>query len=208
MNIKYYQMYKNVFKFFFDTIFSAFLLILISPLFLFISLILIINFKGSPFFLQRRPGLNEKLFVIIKFKTMNDNKNVMGELMSDEFRLTKIGGVIRKVSLDEIPQLINVFKGDMSLVGPRPLLPEYLSLYNKQQKERHKVKPGMTGLAQVSGRNLISWREKLELDVKYVNSQSLALDLNILFKTIFKVFKIKEINNHGNNSVEKFNGKN
>tara|TARA_A100001011_G_scaffold209937_1_gene218214 strand:- start:142 stop:768 length:627 start_codon:yes stop_codon:yes gene_type:complete len=208
MNIKYYQMYKNVFKFFFDTIFSAFLLILISPLFLFISLILIINFKGSPFFLQRRPGLNEKLFVIIKFKTMNDNKNVMGELMSDEFRLTKIGGVIRKVSLDEIPQLINVFKGDMSLVGPRPLLPEYLSLYNKQQKERHKVKPGMTGLAQVSGRNLISWREKLELDVKYVNSQSLALDLNILFKTIFKVFKIKEINNYGNNSVEKFNGKN
>ena len=208
MNIKYYQMYKNVFKFFFDTIFSAFLLILISPLFLFISLILIINFKGSPFFLQRRPGLNEKLFVIIKFKTMNDNKNVMGELMSDEFRLTKIGGVIRKVSLDEIPQLINVFKGDMSLVGPRPLLPEYLSLYNKQQKERHKVKPGMTGLAQVSGRNLISWREKLELDVKYVNSQSLALDLNILFKTIFKVFKIKEINNYGNNSVEKFNKKN
>ena len=208
MNIKYYQMYKNVFKFFFDTIFSAFLLILISPLFLFISLILIINFKGSPFFLQRRPGLNEKLFVIIKFKTMNDNKNIMGELMSDEFRLTKIGGVIRKVSLDEIPQLINVFKGDMSLVGPRPLLPEYLSLYNKQQKERHKVKPGMTGLAQVSGRNLISWREKLELDVKYVKSQSLALDLNVLFKTIFKVFKIKEINNYGNNSVEKFNGKN
>ena len=208
MNIKYYQMYKNVFKIFFDTIFSAFLLILVFPLFLFISLILIINFKGSPFFLQKRTGLNEKIFVIIKFKTMNDKKNIKGELMKDEFRLTKIGGLMRKVSLDEIPQLINVFKGDMSLVGPRPLLPEYLSLYNKQQKIRHNVKPGMTGLAQVSGRNLISWREKLELDVKYVKNQSLALDLNILFKTIFKVFKIKEINNHGNNSVEKFNGKN
>ena len=139
-------MYKNVFKIFFDTIFSAFLLILVFPLFLFISLILIINFKGSPFFLQKRTGLNEKIFVIIKFKTMNDKKNIKGELMKDEFRLTKIGGVIRKVSLDEIPQLINVFKGDMSLVGPRPLLPEYLSLYNKQQKKRHKVKPGMTGL--------------------------------------------------------------
>tara|TARA_B100001057_G_scaffold100744_1_gene97759 strand:+ start:1076 stop:1702 length:627 start_codon:yes stop_codon:yes gene_type:complete len=208
MNIKYYQMYKNVFKFFFDTLFSAFLLILISPIFLFISLILIINFKGSPFFLQKRPGLNEKLFVIIKFKTMNDKKNIKGELMKDEFRLTKIGGLIRKVSLDEIPQLINVFKGNMSLVGPRPLLPEYLSLYNKQQKKRHNVKPGMTGLAQVSGRNLISWKEKLELDVEYVKNQSLFLDLNILFKTIFKVFKIKEINNYSKNSVEKFNGKN
>ena len=201
-------MYKDLFKFFFDTIFSAFLLFILSPIFLIISLILIINFKGSPFFLQKRPGLNEKLFVIIKFKTMNDKEIAKGELMEDEFRLTKIGGLIRKVSLDEIPQLINVFKGDMSLVGPRPLLPEYLSLYNKQQKIRHNVKPGMTGLAQVSGRNLISWREKLELDVKYVKNQSLSLDLNILFKTIFKVFKIKEINNHGNNSVEKFNGKN
>jgi len=201
-------MYKHLFKFFFDTIFSAFLLIIMSPIFLIISLILIINFKGSPFFLQKRPGLNEKLFVIIKFKTMNDKENIEGELMKDEFRLTKIGRLIRKVSLDEIPQLINVFKGDMSLVGPRPLLPEYLSLYNKQQKIRHNVKPGMTGLAQVSGRNLISWREKLELDVKYVKNQSLALDLNILFKTIFKVFKIKEINNYRNNSVEKFNGKN
>ena len=201
-------MYKHLFKFFFDTIFSAFLLIIMSPIFLIISLILIINFKGSPFFLQKRPGLNEKLFVIIKFKTMNDKENIEGELMKDEFRLTKIGRLIRKVSLDEIPQLINVFKGDMSLVGPRPLLPEYLSLYNKQQKIRHNVKPGMTGLAQVSGRNLISWREKLELDVKYVKNQSLALDLNIFFKTIFKVFKIKEINNYRNNSVEKFNGKN
>lgn len=134
-------MYKDLFKFFFDTIFSAFLLFILSPIFLIISLILIINFKGSPFFLQKRPGLNEKLFVIIKFKTMNDKEIAKGELMEDEFRLTKIGGLIRKVSLDEIPQLINVFKGDMSLVGPRPLLPEYLSLYNKQQKIRHNVKP-------------------------------------------------------------------
>ena len=201
-------MYKDLFKFFFDTIFSAFLLFIISPIFLIISLILIINFKGSPFFLQKRPGLNEKLFLIIKFKTMNEKKNFKGELLNDEFRLTKIGGIIRKVSLDEIPQLINVFKGDMSLVGPRPLLPEYLSLYNKQQKTRHNVKPGMTGLAQVRGRNLISWKEKFELDVEYVKNQSISLDFYILFKTIFKVFKFKEINNYGNNSVEKFNGKN
>ena len=201
-------MYKDLFKFFFDTIFSTFLLLIMSPIFLIISLILIMNFKGSPFFLQKRPGLNEKLFLIIKFKTMNEKKNIKGELLKDEFRLTKIGGIIRKFSLDEIPQLINVLKGDMSLVGPRPLLPEYLSLYNKQQKKRHMVKPGMTGLAQVSGRNLISWKEKLELDVEYVKNQSLSLDFYILFKTIFKVFKIKEINNYGNNSVEKFNGKN
>jgi lipopolysaccharide/colanic/teichoic acid biosynthesis glycosyltransferase len=182
-------MYIIFFKPLIDIVSSSILIILFSPLILIVFVLLFIVNIGKPFFLQIRPGKNERLFKIIKFKTMNDKKDKDGNLLSDEIRLTKIGQIVRKLSLDELPQLINVIKGDMSFVGPRPLLPEYLPLYNDTQKKRHNVKPGITGWAQVNGRNAISWEKKFEYDVWYVENLSFLLFLKIIWLTLIKVFK-------------------
>lgn len=182
-------MYKKIIKLFLDFLAALIGLLLLSPIFIIVTILLFIANNGKPFFFQKRPGKNERIFKIIKFKTMNDFKDKKGNLLTDEKRLTTVGRFVRKTSLDEIPQLINVLKGDMSLVGPRPLLPEYLPLYNKEQKKRHQVKPGITGWAQVNGRNAISWQRKFELDAWYVSNQSLILDFKILLKTIAKVLK-------------------
>jgi lipopolysaccharide/colanic/teichoic acid biosynthesis glycosyltransferase len=162
-------------------------LILLFPIFLIISILLTVTNGGSPFFVQRRPGKNSQIFKIIKFKTMNEKKDINGNLLSDVERLSTVGKFIRKTSLDEIPQLLNVFKGDMSLIGPRPLLPEYLPIYNETQKRRHNVRPGITGLAQVRGRNQMKFSERLINDVYYVDHLSFALDFKILFMTVKSV---------------------
>lgn len=201
-------MYKNVFKRLIDFTLTLIGLLFISPIFLFITIFLTIANQGKPFFFQRRPGKNEKIFKVIKFKTMNDKKDTKGNLLPDAERLTKIGSFVRKTSLDEIPQLINVLKGDMSLIGPRPLLPQYLPLYNEEQKKRHNVKPGITGWAQVNGRNTISWKKKFEYDVWYVKNVNFLLDLKIIFKTIKKVVVSEGISQEGNATMEAFNGKN
>jgi lipopolysaccharide/colanic/teichoic acid biosynthesis glycosyltransferase len=164
--------------------------------------------NGSPFFFQNRPGKDGVVFKIVKFKTMNDKKDKNGNLCSDEIRLTKIGSFIRKTSLDELPQLINVLKGDMSLIGPRPLLTQYLHLYTDYQNRRHEVKPGITGLAQVNGRNAISWGEKFDYDVLYVDTISFILDLKIIFLTIKKVILKEGINSDNAATIEPFNGNN
>jgi lipopolysaccharide/colanic/teichoic acid biosynthesis glycosyltransferase len=169
-------------------------------------LILTIVNKGSPFFIQERPGLGEKLFKIIKFKTMNDERDEKGNLLPDEKRLTPIGKFIRSTSLDEIPQLINVIKGEMSLVGPRPLLVEYIPLYRAKQRRRHEVKPGITGWAQVNGRNAITWEQKFEADIYYVDHVSFWLDLRILFLTLLKVLKREGISSAQSVTMEKFKG--
>lgn len=201
-------MYKLVFKRFLDFIIALLGLILLSPIFLLVTLCLIISNQGKPFFFQDRPGKDERVFKIVKFKTMNDKKDSQGNLLPDAERLTKIGNIVRKTSLDEIPQLINVLKGDMSLIGPRPLRTYYLPLYNVEQKKRHLVRPGITGWAQVNGRNAISWTRKFELDVYYVNNMSFWLDLKILLLTIKKVFKREGISQEGQATVEPFNGHN
>lgn len=183
-------------------------LIVLSPVFVIVLIILYFQNDGKPFFFQTRPGLNEKLFRIIKFKTMTDKKDSHGNLLSDSERLTKVGSFVRQTSLDEIPQLINVLKGDMSLIGPRPLLPQYLPLYNESQKRRHEVRPGITGWAQVNGRNAISWAKKFELDVWYIDHLSFVLDCKIIFLTFKKVFKKEGINKEGQATTEVFNGNN
>lgn len=199
-------MYKLFVKSIFD-FFAAFLgLILLSPIFIIVTIGLFFANQGRPFFFQTRPGKNESFFRIVKFKTMNDKKNSEGNLLPDAQRLTKIGSFVRKTSLDEIPQLINVLKGDMSLIGPRPLLPEYLPLYNETQTRRHEVKPGITGWAQVNGRNAISWSQKFEFDVWYVENVSFVLDCKILFLTIKKVFKREGITAENSVSTEVFKG--
>jgi lipopolysaccharide/colanic/teichoic acid biosynthesis glycosyltransferase len=190
----------------FDFILALVIFILFFPVFLACSMLLIIINKGTPFFFQTRPGKNEKLFKIIKFKTMTDARDAKGELLPDKERITWIGNIIRKTSLDEIPQLLNVIKGDMALVGPRPLLPEYLPLYDEEQKKRHLVKPGITGWAQVNGRNAISWKEKFKYDVWYVENQSFLLDVKILFLTVKKVFKSEGISAANSVTMEKFRG--
>ncbi|SEG42422.1 Sugar transferase involved in LPS biosynthesis (colanic, teichoic acid) [Halpernia humi] len=199
-------MYRCLFKPLFDFIFALLAFIVLFPIFLVVSIILTIVNRGNPFFLQLRPGKNEKIFSIIKFKTMTDFKDSSGVLLSDEVRLTKFGKIVRKTSLDEIPQLLNVIKGEMSLVGPRPLLPEYLPLYNSTQKKRHSVKPGLTGWAQVNGRNAISWEKKFALDVWYVEHQSFFIDLKILFITLKKVILSHGIYQEGEAVVQVFKG--
>ena len=185
-------MYKKNLKRFIDFCIALLLLFIMSPIFLSLIIInAIIN--GNPFFAQLRPGKNEKIFQVIKFKTMTEKKDKEGNLLPDNERLTKFGVFLRKTSLDEIPQLINVLKGDMSLIGPRPLLVQYLPYYNTQEKLRHTVRPGITGLAQISGRNFISWEEKFKFDLQYVNEISLVLDLKIIFKTISKVIIRKDV---------------
>jgi undecaprenyl phosphate N,N'-diacetylbacillosamine 1-phosphate transferase len=197
-------MYNSIFKRLIDFLTALFILILISPLFLLLTIFLYFANNGNPFFVQRRPGKNEQIFEIIKFKTMNDRKDSKGNLLEDEKRLTKIGAIVRKTSLDEIPQLINVVKGDMSLIGPRPLLPEYLPFYNDFQKQRHKIKPGITGWAQVNGRNTISWEEKFEYDVWYVYNVSIWLDLKIVIFTIKKIFKVSEVSANQHVTMPRF----
>ena len=203
-------MYKFFFKRLFDFCIALISIICISPLILLIIMLLLFFNNGSGvFFCQKRPGKNAKIFKVIKFKTMNDRRDAKGVLLSDSERLTPIGKLVRQTSLDELPQLINVLKGDMSLIGPRPLLVEYLPLYNETQKHRHNIKPGITGWAQVNGRNAISWKKKFEYDVYYVENISLSLDAIILFKTVYCVFNKKGIYINSNiASMEAFNGKN
>lgn len=200
-------MYRKVVKRFFDFGVSLFGLIILSPIFLLIFLLLCIVNKERPFFVQKRPGIKGQIFKVIKFKTMNDKRDIGGNLLSDADRLTPLGAFIRKTSLDEIPQLINVLKGDMSLVGPRPLLVEYLPLYTAEQMRRHDVRPGITGWAQVNGRNAISWPKKFELDVYYVDHLSLFFDIKILWLTIMKVVKSEGISSNTSITMEKFGGK-
>ena len=199
-------MYKNIIKPIFDFLLAIIGILLFSPLFLILTIILYFANGGQPFFFQLRPGIEGKLFRIIKFKTMNDKRDAGGNLFSDAERLTKIGKFIRKTSLDEIPQLLNVIKGEMSLVGPRPLLPSYLDLYNDFQKRRNEVKPGITGWAQINGRNHISWERKFKYDVWYVDHVSFWLDFKILIITILKVIKSEGINEEGQVTSEEFKG--
>lgn len=201
-------MYKNYFKRLFDFTAAFCGLLLLSPVFIIVTIGLFFANQGKPFFFQARPGKNERVFKIVKFKTMNDKKDAQGNLLPDAQRLTKIGSFVRKTSLDEIPQLINVLKGDMSLIGPRPLLVQYLPLYNEVQKRRHEVRPGITGWAQVNGRNAISWQKKFELDVEYVDNLSLMMDLKVFFTTFKKVFKSEGISQEGQATAEPFNGNN
>lgn len=199
-------MYLNVYKPAIDFILSLVLLVFFSPLLLIVILLLFITNNGNPFFTQKRPGKNGKIFKIIKLKTMNDKRDIKGDLLSDYKRLTPIGKYVRALSLDELPQLFNVLKGDMSLVGPRPLLPEYLPLYNNFQKRRHEVKPGITGWAQVNGRNALKWDEKFKYDVEYVDSISFKKDFKIILNTVSKVVKRKGVNTNNFVTSEAFKG--
>lgn len=197
-------MYRFFFKRILDFFLAALGLVLLSPVFLFVMIGLLLANDGKPFFFQKRPGKNGKVFSIIKFKTMNDKKDEQGNLLSDAERLTAVGLFVRKTSLDEIPQLINVIKGDMSLIGPRPLLVQYLPIYNQHQARRHEVKPGITGWAQVNGRNAISWKQKFDFDVWYVDHLSFFLDIKIIFLTIKKVLVREGINQQGQSTMEFF----
>jgi undecaprenyl phosphate N,N'-diacetylbacillosamine 1-phosphate transferase len=199
-------MYKDFIKYIFDFVIALIGLIMFSPFFIVISIVLSIVNRGDVFFFQKRPGKNAHLFDLIKFKTMNDNRDKNGRLLPDAQRLTKFGKFIRSTSIDEVPQLFNVFTGDMSLVGPRPLLVKYLPLYSKKQARRHDVRPGMTGWAQVNGRNAISWPERFDLDLYYVNNISFVLDVRILFLTIKKIFIKEGINSGPNITMHTFSG--
>lgn len=199
-------MYHFFLKRLIDFVGSLILLILFSPIIFITTLLLLYINNGEPFFIQIRPGYKTKPFKIIKFKTMRDLMDNNGILLPDEQRLTKIGKLIRSLSIDELLQLINVLKGEMSLVGPRPLLTQYLPLYNSLQRRRHNVKPGITGLAQVNGRNSINWEEKFKFDIEYVENISLILDIKILYLTIINVISRKNINNIDKLSVEEFKG--
>ena len=199
-------MYKIFFKPLLDFVLSLLGIIVTSPIFLIVFVALLLANKGKVFFLQNRPGKNEEIFKIIKFRTMNDNRDAHGNLLPDEERLTTIGKLVRKTSLDEIPQLINVLLGNMSLIGPRPLLPEYLPLYNEVQKKRHLIKPGITGWAQINGRNAVEWEKKFMFDVWYVENMSFLLDLQIMFLTLKKVLKLEGVNREGEATNIAFKG--
>ncbi|WP_179338837.1 sugar transferase [Winogradskyella ludwigii] len=200
------KLYGNFIKRIFDFLVAFFGLLIISPLFIVLIICLFILNNGKPFFYQARTGKNGRIFTIIKFKTMTDKTDKDGDLLPASERVTKIGNFCRKLSLDELPQLINILKGDMSLIGPRPLLPEYLERYNKRQYRRHDVIPGITGWAQVNGRNTISWEQKFEFDVYYVKNQSFALDLKIFLKTIDKVINRKDISSSETLDMPEFIG--
>jgi len=203
------MIYKRYFKRLFDFLLSLLGFIIISPIFLILWIWLSIANRGAGvFFFQERPGKNEKIFRVIKFKTMNDRRDASGKLLPDVQRLTRVGKFVRSTSLDEIPQLLNVIKGDMSLIGPRPLLVQYLPLYDETQRRRHEVRPGITGWAQVNGRNAISWEQKFAYDVWYVDHISLSLDLKILLKTIRKVFIREGISSDTSATMEPFKGDN
>ncbi len=200
------SIYINAVKPLADFVVAFTVFVVLSPVFIVLVILLAIANDGKPFFFQPRPGKREKIFKVVKFKTMNDKKDKDGNLLSDAERLTAIGSFIRKTSLDELPQMINVIKGDMSIVGPRPLLVEYLPLYSETQKHRHDVKPGITGWAQTNGRNAIGWKQKFELDVWYVEHISFMLDFKILLRTVSKVFKSEGISSDTSATMEKFKG--
>lgn len=200
------KLYRNFFKRVIDFILALAGFIILLPLFIVATILLLLANNGKPFFFQRRPGKHGNIFLLVKFKTMNDAKDASGNLLPDERRLTPVGKFIRKTSLDEIPQLLNVIKGDMSLIGPRPLLVEYLPLYTPEQNRRHEVRPGITGWAQVNGRNAISWEKKFELDVYYVDHMSLLMDLKIIILTIKKIFKSEGISQQGHATMPAFKG--
>lgn len=201
-------MYKNYLKPLIDFVAALVGLLCISPVFITVIIILLFQNNGKPFFFQTRPGKNQRAFKIIKFKTMTDEKDSDGNLLPDVERTTKVGNVIRQLSIDELPQLINILKGDMSLVGPRPLLFKYIPFYNVEQLRRHDVRPGITGWAQVNGRNSISWTDKFRFDTYYVDHVSPALDIKILFMTFLKVIKREGINQSAERPMEPFNGNN
>lgn len=201
-------MYKNIVKRILDVIIAFIGLIVLLPVFFLVGVSICIFDIDYPFFYQMRPGRNGELFKIIKFKTMNGEIDKFGVLLPSNERITKVGRIIRKYSLDEIPQLLNVLKGDMSLIGPRPLLPEYLALYNEIQNRRHEVRPGLTGWAQINGRNSLSWGQKFDFDIYYVDNLSFKLDMRILIKTINNTILAKDINAGNNITMVKFNGKN
>lgn len=190
----------------FDFLLSLLLLIVFLPILLIVSIIVFFSLGSPIFFNQLRPGINESIIKVKKFRTMSENQNISGNLLEDDERLTSVGRALRKLSLDELPQLLNVLKGEMSFVGPRPLLMEYLELYDDRQKKRHDVRPGITGWAQVNGRNAISWEQKFEYDVWYVENQSFWLDIKILFMTVMKVFKSEGISQDGQATMTKFKG--
>lgn len=199
-------MYLKFFKRIFDFILSLIALLFLSPFFVIFAIVGAFVMKGNPFFTQKRPGKNEKIFKLIKFRTMSNAKDENGNLLPDEKRLTRYGKLLRKTSVDELPEIINILKGDMSIVGPRPLLVKYLPLYNDRQKRRHEVRPGLTGYAQAYGRNSLSWEEKFEKDVYYVDNASLGLDIKILFKTVFSVLKSEGISSETSVTMEEFTG--
>lgn len=202
-------MYKTLFKRFFDFIISLIALICLSPVLLVVTIWLhFANKSAGAFFTQARPGKNAKIFKVIKFKTMTDEKGPDGELLPDADRLTKVGKIVRSTSLDELPQLFNVLKGDMSLIGPRPLMPEYLELYTPEQMRRHEVRPGITGWAQIHGRNELPFTERFKYDVYYVDHLTFGLDMKIFFLTILKIFKREGISQEGQATVEEFDGTN
>lgn len=201
-------MYKGIFKRVIDLIVAFVVLLILAPLIGLVTLLLYSQNKGKPFFFQERPGQFKKPFYIIKFKTMTDEKDAEGNLLPDNLRITKFGGWVRKLSIDELPQLINVLKGEMSLVGPRPLLFKYMPLYSEEQLRRHEVKPGITGWAQVNGRNSISWTQKFALDVEYVDKVSFLMDCKILLLTVKKVLIREGINQSAERPMQPFNGTN
>lgn len=201
-------MYKGAIKRIVDFSLALIAMLLLSPIIVLTSIILYFQNNGRPFFLQERPGVHQKPFKIIKFKTMTDERDAQGNLLPDVERITKFGGLVRKLSIDELPQLINVLKGDMSLVGPRPLLFKYIPLYSQEQLRRHEVRPGITGWAQVNGRNSISWTRKFELDIEYVDHVSLLMDLKIILLTIKKVLVREGINQSAERPMQPFNGTN
>jgi undecaprenyl phosphate N,N'-diacetylbacillosamine 1-phosphate transferase len=199
-------MYRSIVKSILDKFVSFMLLIIVSPIIVLITFVLTIFNKGTPFFMQERTGKDRKIFKILKLKTMSDHRDAYGKLLPDRDRLTSLGRLIRSTSLDELPQLINVLKGDMSLVGPRPLPVKYLSLYNLHQNRRHEVKPGITGWAQINGRNAVSWQDRFNLDVWYVDNISFKLDIKILWLTLIKTFRKEDINSPDATTMKPFTG--
>ena len=199
-------LYICFFKRFYDVVISGFALIVLSPLFIILTVLGAIKMKGNPFFTQQRPGKNEKIFRLIKFRTMTCEKDENGNLLPDEKRMTTYGKMLRSTSLDELPELLNIFLGQMSIVGPRPLLVKYLPLYNEEQKHRHDVRPGLTGYAQINGRNAISWEEKFSMDVHYAKNISLKSDIKIIFGTVISVLRREGISSETSATMEEFTG--
>lgn len=208
MKSKSNGLYCKLIKRFMDFLIAALSIIIFSPLLIILAILVRVKLGGPVIFNQERPGLNGKVFKLYKFRTMTDAKDENGNLLDDEYRLTSFGKKLRSTSLDELPELYNILKGDMSIVGPRPLLVKYLPLYNDEQKRRHDVRPGLTGLAQVSGRNAITWTEKFNKDIEYVDNVSLGLDISIFFKTIYCVLKKEGINSDSAATMEDFTGNN
>lgn len=208
MKSKSNGLYCKLIKRFMDFLIAALSIIIFSPLLIILAILVRVKLGGPVIFKQERPGLNGKVFKLYKFRTMTDAKDENGNLLDDEYRLTSFGKKLRSTSLDELPELYNILKGDMSIVGPRPLLVKYLPLYNDEQKRRHDVRPGLTGLAQVSGRNAITWTKKFNKDIEYVDNVSLGLDISIFFKTIYCVLKKEGINSDSAATMEDFTGNN